>query len=189
MGHRQATDHGTDAHRPHEDPIGTRGLVERVPHQERKDGGEVEGEDSHDADGDEDIPNLLFAEGIAEARPQLSLRSASRPDRGELAGPHHRQCPNHGNVGRCVDEEARSDARGGDEDSGDARTNDPTGVHQHAVETHRVGQQLSTNHLLDEGLTSGVVEEVDHAEAERQHEDGRDMRATDQGQDPKGEGK
>ena len=77
-----------------------------------------------------------------------------------------------------------------DEHAADGRPDHPGRVHQHAVEAHRVGQQVEPDHLGDEGLAGRVVEQVDEPEPRRQHVDlpqvGRvrhDQHAQDEGQD------
>ena len=63
------------------------------------------------------------------------------------------------------------DAQSEDEDPADGRADDPGRVHDDAVEAHRVGEEVETDHFGDERLPGRIVEQVDHAEQRREGED------------------
>ena len=89
----------------------------------------------------------------------------------EVSGAHCCQGDDDRHVGTGVDEEAPCEANGGDEDATEAGANHPGQIHEDRVETHRVREQFVANHLLDEGLSGRVVEEVDESRDEREAED------------------
>ena len=115
--------------------------------------------------------------------------SASYPADGcEFGTVHGQERNQHGDVTSRVHKEAGGRTEGRDHTGRNGGSNQPSRIHQSAVETHGISNEVSSHHLLDEGLTGGNVEHVGDAEGQREDKDlpdlgvvSRDQETQDQG--------
>jgi hypothetical protein len=89
---------------------------------------------------------------------------------GEALGVHAPEGDDHRAEGRGVEQEAGGNADGGDQRPGSGRPEDPGGVDQDAVESHRVDHLIGADQLDHEALARRVVDRVDRAAHENQRE-------------------
>ena len=129
---------------------------------------EVEGEDPDDGHGEQRGAQVGGGPDVTEPLANLSLGPHHARLGVEFGSAHERQGHDDGDIGGRVDEEAGRDAQSEDEDPTDGRADDPGRVHDDAVQAHRVGEEVETDHFGDKRLPGRIVEQVDHAEqAER----------------------
>ena len=139
--------------------------------------------------GQQGVPEPGRRPHVAQALADLPLGPGHHGALVELGGAHHEEGDQDGHVGRGIEQEARGQADGVDEDAADGGADHPGGVHDDAVEADGVGQEVAADHFGHEGLASRVVEQVDHAEqggdqVDLPHGDGaqRHQDAEDEGQ-------
>ena len=102
--------------------------------------------------------------------------------RGAAVYAHQQQSDNHGDVADGVGCKAPAFADFRDQDSGDGGANDARAIEHRRVESDGVHQVFLADHVDQEGLASGDVEGVDHAEQSGKDKDVRDLDAVGQGE-------
>ena len=95
----------------------------------------------------------------------------ARPARGQSARLQPAEREDDADEARAVDEERRPDADLGDEDARDSRSDDPRRVEGGGVQRDRVRHVALADHLHDERLASGLIEDVREAEREPERGD------------------
>ena len=145
--------------------------VEAEPGQQRQDHLEVEAEGPDQGHQRQRHRQLGGRADVAQAAADRAPLPRGRRAPRSCAGSIRQQGDDHPAEGERVDREAGRDADRGDQDRRERRADDAGGVDDDAVEADRVDDPVGADHLDHEALPGGVVDRVDGAADEDQHED------------------
>jgi len=160
--------------------------VEGEAGHERQEHLEVEGQRADHRHGSERYRELGRRPDVAQGRADLPGAARGGADHGgvQSGGIHARERHDGGAEGEGVQPEARSHPERGDQHPGERRSDDASGVHDHAVQAHRVHDPLGADELDDEALARRVVHGVDRAAHEHERVDHPELQGARDGQRP-----
>ena len=144
---------------------------------------EVHPESAQNEHQHHDQDDVRTTADIAKAFANLSLPTVTWRDV-QLARPHPGQRQQHRYEAERVEEEGRTGANRGNDQTSDPRPDETSPVKGRAVQTHSIAERLVRHHLRDEGLAGWVVHRRSHALDDGQQEDLPKLNCTGHYQNP-----